>query len=202
VAAEILNFTEAHERVESFIRAKVTLVDASGLSVHIKHTRARGQDVTGYYRFADRRIVIAVKKRLKYPRRAAYGVGSKPIDRKRLGSRPYKLVWYEETFKSSDDLLIFVAGHEFWHFLCHTGQRAGDYEVRANCHGFMWLAEFHRWSGSPTDVEPIPPRPLRPDLPLPRPIPAHSLPVAARPASALRRPVAAAPRLPVQGELF
>lgn len=190
MAADIVNFTEGHERVEAFIRAKATLVDASGLSVHIKHTRARGQDVTGYYRFADRRIVIAVKKRLKYPRRAAYGVGSKPLDRKRLGSRPYKLVWYEKTFTSGDDLLIFVAGHEFWHFLCHTGQRAGDYEVRANCHGFMWLREFHRWSGSPTDVEPIPPRPLRPDLPPPRPIPARPM------------PAPAAPRMPVQGELF
>jgi len=195
VAAEITNLTDGHERVEAFIHAKAALIDATGLSVHIKHTRARGRDVTGYYRFADRRIVIAVKKRLKYPRRAAYGVGSRPVDRKRLGSRPYKLVWYEETFTSAEDLLVFVAGHEFWHFLCHTGQRSGDYEVRANCHGFMWLGEFHRWSGAPAQVEPIPTRPLRPDLP--PPIPAAP---PARPA--WLRPAAVATPAPVQGRLF
>jgi hypothetical protein len=183
VAAEIVNFTEGHQRVEAFIRAKAALIDTSGLSVHIKHTRSRGRDVTGYYRFADRRIVIAVKKRLKYPRRAAYGVGSRPVERKRLGSRPYKLVWHEETFTGAEDLLAFVAGHEFWHFLCHSGQRRGDFEVRANCHGFMWLGEFQRWSGRDGGIEPIPARPLRPDLPPPT-------------------PVVAASRMPVQGTLF
>jgi hypothetical protein len=106
-----------------------------------------------------------VKKRLKYPRRAAYGIGSEPLERKRLGARPYKLVWYEETFTSADDLLVFVAGHEFWHFLCHTGQRRGDFEVRANCHGFSWLSEFQRWSGAHAHVEDIPTRPRRPDAP-------------------------------------
>jgi hypothetical protein len=196
VAAEILNLTDGHQRVEAFIRAKAALIDdTAGLSVHIKHTRARGRDVTGYYRFADRRIVLAVKKRLKYPRQAAYGVGSKPVDRKRLGSRPYKLVWYEETFTSAEDLLVFVAGHEFWHFLCHSGQRRGDFEVRANCHGFMWLGEFQRWSGSPNPVEPIPFRPLRPDLPPPAPAAPQPAPLAAR-------PTAVVVRRPVQGELF
>jgi hypothetical protein len=196
VAAEILNLIDGHERAETFLRAKAALVDTTGLSIHIKHTRARGRDVTGYYRFADRRIVIAVKKRLKYPRRAAYGVGSRSIDRKRLGSRPYKLVWFEETFTSSEDLLVFVAGHEFWHFLCHTGQRSGDFEVRANCHGFMWLGEFQRWAGPPGSVEPIPMRPYRPDLPRPATAIAPT-PPPARP----RRPPAT-PSTPVQGELF
>jgi hypothetical protein len=202
VAVEITNLTEGHQRVEAFIRAKAALIETTGLSVHIKHTRARGRDVTGYYRFADRRIVLAVKKRLKYPRRAAYGVGSRPVDRQRLGSRPYKLVWYEETFASTADLLVFVAGHEFWHFLCHSGQRSGDYEVRANCHGFMWLGEFQRWPGSPAQVEPIPTRPLRPDLPPPLPVAAPPIAVVARPMAALPRRAPAAPRTPVQGKLF
>lgn len=202
MAVEITDFTEGHERVVAFIRAKATRINATGLSVHIKHTRARGRDVTGYYRFADRRIVLAVKKRLKYPRRAAYGVGSKPVDRKRLGSRPYKLVWYEETFRSSEDLLVFVAGHEFWHFLCHSGQRGGDYEVRANCNGFMWLGEFQRWSGPAAQVEPIPVRPLRPDLPPPIVVAAPSNPFEAQPIAALPTRVPTATRKPVQGELF
>jgi hypothetical protein len=161
---ELRDFTNESERVAAFIRAKAALVDASGLSVHIKHTRARGRDVTGYYRFADRRIVVAVKKRLRYPRRAAYGIGSAPVRRLRLGGRPYKLVWHEETFRSPEDLLIFVAGHEFWHFLCETGQRRGGFEVRCNCNGFLWLDEFKRWTGGP--VASVPKRPPRPDEPV------------------------------------
>ena len=162
--AEFRNSTGALERAEAFIRAKTELVDARGLSVHIKHTRARRRDVTGYYRFADRRIVVAVKKRLRYPRRAAYGIGSTPLRRLRLGGRPYKLVWYEDTFTSPDDLLIFVAGHEFWHFLCHTGQRRGGFEVRCNCNGFLWLSEFKLWAGGA--VATVPMRPPRPDEPM------------------------------------
>lgn len=202
MAAEILNLTDGHQRVEAFIRAKAALIDTTGLSIHIKHTRARGRDVTGYYRFADRRIVIAVKKRLKYPRRAAYGIGSRPAERKQLGSRPYKLVWYEDTFTSAEDLLVFVAGHEFWHFLCHTGQRSGDYEVRANCHGFMWLGEFQRWSGSQSNVEPIPPRPFRPDTPRPLPVVARSTSETITPVPAMPRRTPVASKKPVQGELF
>jgi hypothetical protein len=158
---ELRDFTGEMDRAASFIRAKAELVDARGLSVHLKHTRARRRDVTGYYRFADRRIVIAVKKRLRYPRRAAYGIGSTPVRRLRLGGRPYKLVWFEEAFTSPEDLAIFVAGHEFWHFLCHTGQRRGGFEVRCNCNGFLWLAEFKTWAGGP--VAAVPPRPPRPD---------------------------------------
>jgi len=170
------NTTGELVRAEAFIRAKATLVDTTDLSVHIKHTRARRRDVTGYYRFADRRMVVAVKKRLRYPRRAAYGIGSTPTSRLRLGGRPYKLVWYEETFTSPEDLLVFVAGHEFWHFLCHTGQRRGGFEVRCNCNGFLWLTEFKDWTGGP--VAPVPSRPPRPDE------------------------VAAAPSRSPQGELF
>jgi hypothetical protein len=171
---EIQNFTAGHERVEAFLRAKGEHADCSGLTVHIKHTRAKRRDVTGYYRFADRRIVIAVKKRLKYPRRAAYGIGSKPVERQRFGTRPYRLVWFEETFHGSDELLIFVAGHEFWHFLCHSGQRRGDFEVRANCLGFQWLAEFQRWPGSHAPVSAFPSRPLRPDVAVTSPSNPHS----------------------------
>lgn len=160
---EIENFTDGHERAEAFIRAKAALADFRGVSLHIKYTRAKGRDVTGYYRFADRRIVIAVKRRLKYPRRAAYGVGSRPIVRRLSSGRPYRLVWHEESFTSPDDLLIFVAGHECWHFLCHSGQRRGDFEVRANCLGFEWLAEFQRWPGAPAGVAGFPARPPRPD---------------------------------------
>jgi hypothetical protein len=161
VVIDIRDHTGEMERVAAFIDAKAALVDNRGLSVHIKHTRARRRDVTGYYRFADRRIVIAVKKRLRYPRAAAYGIGSTPVRRLRLGGRPYKLVWHEEMFRSPEDLLIFVAGHEFWHFLCHTGQRRGGYEVRCNCNGFLWLAEFKSWCGGA--VASVPARPPRPD---------------------------------------
>jgi len=159
----IRNFTGALARAEAFIRAKAALIATDGLSVHIKHTRAKGRDVNGYYRLTDRRIVIAVKKRLRYPRRAAYGVGSIPAAKRSIRGRPFKLLWYEDRFDGPDDLLVFVAGHEFWHFLCHSGQRKRDHETKANCHGFLWLREFRAWPGPGTPVAAIPVLPPRPD---------------------------------------
>jgi hypothetical protein len=162
-AVEITNFTGELARAEAFIRAKCALISTEGLTIHIKHTRAKRRDVTGYYRFADRRIVIAVRRRLRYPRRAAYGVGSVTLLHKPPRGRPYKLVWHEDRFDGPDDLLAFVAGHEIWHFLCHSGQRKGDHETKANCNGFLWLREFKCWAGAGARVEAIPPLPPRPD---------------------------------------
>ena len=158
---QLQNFTGKLERGEAFVRAKAALADTDGLSVHIKFTRAKGRDVNGYYRWDDRRMVLAVKQRLRYPRKAAYGVGTQSRDWQRLGGRPYRLLWHEEIFASPDDLLVFVAGHEFWHFMCHSGQRKRDHETRANCNGFAWLREFRTWEG--VAVEAIPPLPPRPD---------------------------------------
>ncbi len=153
---EIRNFTGAFPRAEMFVRSKAGLVLSEGLSLHIKFTRARGRDINGYYRWADQRMVIAVKKRLRFPRTAAYAVSTTPRTTKKPGTRPYRLVWHEERFDSPEDLLVFVAGHEFWHFLCHTGQRKRDHETKANCHGFTWLREFQTWPGEGHPVEAIP----------------------------------------------
>lgn len=193
---DLRNFTGRFERGEAFLRAKSTLVDTTGLSVHIKFTKARGRDLNGYYRWEDRRMVLAVKQRLRYPRQAAYGVGTRPRDSRRLGGAPYSLVWHEDRFDSEEDLLVFVAGHEFWHFLCHSGQRKRDHETRANCHGFLWLREFRTWAGPGCAVEEVPLLPPRPDLtPLEPAAPAQSLPLfASIPAGAPRRAVAAPPR--------
>ncbi|HYC54669.1 MAG TPA: hypothetical protein VEL28_07010 [Candidatus Binatia bacterium] len=163
VAAAITNFTHRLERGEAFVRAKSELVDTEGLSVHIKFTRARGRDVAGYYRWNDRRMVLAVKQRLRYPRRAAYGIGTTPRAPTSTARVPYRLVWHEEPFQSPDDLLVFVAGHEFWHFLCHSGQRKRDHETKANCHGFAWLREFRTWAGPGhpvTAIPMVPPSPI------------------------------------------
>lgn len=160
---EVRNFTGKLERAEAFVRAKAELADTAGLSVHVKFTKAKGRDVSGYYRWSDRRMVLAVKPRLRYPRVAAYGVGTLPKPDRRLGGLPYRLVWHEEPFESPDDLLVFVAGHEFWHFLCHSGQRKRDHETKANCHGFAWLAEFRTWAPGQAvaEIPAVPPRPDR-----------------------------------------
>lgn len=177
---EIRNFTGKMERGEAFVRAKAELADTSDLSVHIKFTKAKGRDVNGYYRWKDRRMVLAVKQRLRYPRAAAYGVGTTPRPDRRLGGLPYRLVWHEERFESPDDLLVFVAGHEFWHFLCHSGQRKRDHETKANCHGFAWLAEFRAWAPGMAVAE-IPAVPPRPDRPVADALPAPVVPASPPP---------------------
>src|SRR6185369_14321999 len=151
---ELRNFTGQLERGEAFVRAKAALVRTDELSVHIKFTKARERDIDGCYRWEDKRMVLAVKRRLHYPRLAAYGVGTEPRTDRRFGGRPYKLIWHEDRFESMDDLLVFVAGHEFWHYLCHSGQRKRDHETRANCNGFAWLREFRSWTGPELHVEP------------------------------------------------
>ena len=155
---EIKNYTSRLVRGEAFLREKCGRIRTDGLSIHIKFTRAKDCDLTGYYRFRDRRIVVAVRPRLRYPRLAAYGVGFADPSRRR------SKVWHQERFDDADELLVFVAGHEIWHFLCHSRQRIGDLESLANCNGFLWLEEFKRWNTGGASVEPIPQRPPRPDL--------------------------------------
>lgn len=191
---DIRNYTGRLERGEAFLRAKAALADAGALSIHIKYTKARGRDLNGYYRWEDQRMVLAIKQRLRYPRMAAYGVGTLPKTDRRLGGRPYKLVWHEERFDSADDLLVFVAGHEFWHFLCHTGQRKRDHETKANCHGFAWLREFRAWRGPEHPVEPIPMIPPRPDGVAALAAPAPSSPPEPAPARTTARVVLDAAR--------
>jgi hypothetical protein len=162
---EIKNYTGALERGEAFLRAKLTLINTHRLSIHIKHTRARGCDLTGYYRWHDRRLVAAVRPGLHYPVKAAYSVGQAPRKDGRSGFGRQK-IWYEDRFDSADDLFVFVAGHEVWHFLCDSRQRPAsrDQETLANCLGFIWLWEFKRWKGPGARVAPIPHEPPRPDL--------------------------------------
>ncbi len=162
MAFETSNFTGMLERAEAFFAAKCEHFTTDGLSVHIKYTRAKGRDFAGYYRAGDTRIVVAVKRRLRYPRDAAYGVGSVTCAKRVKGRRPYKLVWHEGRFTSPDDLLVFALGHETWHYLCGSGQRKGDHETKANCNGFLWLAEFQAWRGPGCRVAPAPEKPPRP----------------------------------------
>jgi hypothetical protein len=161
----IKNFTHRLARGEAFLQAKCRLIDTRKLSIHIKFTRARGCDLTGYYRWDDRRIVMAVKPGLRFPLKAAYSVAHAPSKdgRSKLGRQK---IWYEERFDSLDDLLVFVAGHEIWHFLCDSRQRPADLDQEdlANRVGFLWLAEFKRWRGEGARVASIPMNPPRPDL--------------------------------------
>ena len=160
---EFRNFTDGLGKAEAFIRAKCEQFATGGLSIHLKHTRAKDRDFDGYYRLDDSRLVVAVKQGLRYPRRAAYGVGSTSRQDWDGTGLPYHLVWHEDEFGSADDLAVFGAGHELWHFLCHTGQRRRDHETRANCNGFLWLAEFKDWPGPGAPVSAQPALPPRPD---------------------------------------
>jgi len=196
---EIRNYTGKLERGEAFLRAKAALADTDSLSIHSRADSVCGRDVNGYYRWEDRRMVLAVKQRLRYPRAAAYGVGTTPCSPRRLGGGlPYRLVWHEERFESGDDLLVFVAGHEFWHFLCHSGQRKRDHETKANCNGFAWLREFRTWTGTECPVAEIPMVPPRPDQTAASSTPLPAIAATIAPAAPTLFPMGtmAAPRAP------
>jgi hypothetical protein len=44
--------------------------------------------------------------------------------------------------RSADEAMVWIVGHETWHYLCKTRQLSGNWETRANRFGFEWLREF------------------------------------------------------------
>jgi hypothetical protein len=143
-----------------WICRKLSPYDTAALSLHLKRHRRKDQLFSGYCRYADMVIVAAIHQDLPLPFRLAKPVGSTPNRRRRCG---YDYVWHEVVIETADQALVWVAGHECWHFLCKTGQRSGNWETRANRFGFEWLTEFLAPAGPRAlfDEAPLSPPPGR-----------------------------------------
>jgi hypothetical protein len=80
-----------------------------------------------------------------YPHRYALAIGTvtreAPVRSRRRPEWSYVLE--NVTFRSAAEALVFVAGHEAFHFLRHSRQIAGrNTEPGANRHGLGWLEEW------------------------------------------------------------
>jgi len=123
----------------AFILSRLDRFDTSSLRLHLKFHRRKDQAVSGYFRFRDSLIVAAVRRKQRFPLKNAWPVGS----RKTNVGRGWAWVWDEEPVRDRDELMVWIAGHEVYHFLRHTRQVDGiQRETRANRFAFAWLREF------------------------------------------------------------
>jgi len=122
-----------------FILERLEPFDTSTLRLHLKFHSRRDQAVSGYFRYRDRLIVAAVRRRQRFPLKNQWPVGSRPV---RTG-RGWAWVWDEEPVRDRDELMVWIAGHEAFHFLRHTRQIGGiQRETRANRFAFEWLRGY------------------------------------------------------------
>ena len=137
---EFVNATDL-QLAPDWIREKLKTYDTRALRLHLKRHRRKDQLFSGYCRYDDCLIVAAVHEKLPLPFRLQKPVRSKPNPRT---ARGYEYIWRDMAVATADQALVWVAGHECWHFLCRTGQQKGNWETRANNFGFDWLEAFIR----------------------------------------------------------
>jgi len=147
---ELRNKTD-FRRAELFFEEKMKKYDVSRLLVEMKYTSSEGV-VTGwcqyprkYNRTEPYHIIVRVNPNLNYPRMWNHYVGTIQIPN---GFSPIE---DHEEFRSPEDAMVYVLGHEAWHFLCKTKQERGNWQTKANASGFKFLREFKEWSG-PVDI--------------------------------------------------
>lgn len=135
---EFLNLTDLTVGPE-WICQQLASFDTAALRLHLKRHRRKDQLFSGYCRYNDFQIVAAIHEIMPLPFLLQKPTGSTPNGRKRCG---YDFVWHEMKVATEDQALVWVVGHEIWHYLCKTRQMRGNWETRANRFGFDWLARF------------------------------------------------------------
>jgi len=143
---EYRNLTDL-ELAPRFILEKLQSFDTTRLRLHLKLHRRRDSPVSGYFRFKDCLIVAAVRRVQRFPLKNRWPVATRPAP----GWRGWAWVCDEEEVRDRDELLVWVAAHEIYHFLRHTRQVPGiQRETRANRFAFEWLREFKAVRASAT----------------------------------------------------
>ncbi len=134
----------ALERLESF--------DTRNLRLHLKYHRRKDQEISGYYRFEDFLVVAAVRRKQRFPLKNEWPVGSRKTGR----GRGWAWVWDNEPARNSEELMVWICGHELFHFLRHTKQISGiNRETRANRFAFEWLRAFKAAEVNRQDPPPL-----------------------------------------------
>jgi hypothetical protein len=135
---EFRNLTDL-VRAPAFVLERLRPFDTSTLRLHLKFHRRKDQPVSGYFRYADSLVVAAVRRKQRFPLKNEWPVATRPS----RGRRRFAWVWDAEPVRDRDELMVWIAGHELYHFLRHTRQVEGiQRETRANRFAFAWLREF------------------------------------------------------------
>jgi hypothetical protein len=143
---EFLNATDLHEAAE-WIQQQLEPFDTSPLRLHLKRHRRKDQLFSGYCRYDDSLIVAAIHEKMPVPFLLQKPIGSTPNKRRRCG---YDYLWHELVIETEAMAMVWVVGHECWHYLCKTKQMKGNWETRANKYGFEWAERYANESAKQT----------------------------------------------------
>jgi len=128
---------------EKFIRMKLEQYDTSKLKLHLKYTKSRTNSYDGYCRYKDFYTVAAINEellKLRLPFEMIWAIGTEQVT-----EQIYNFIEDSEEVTTFDEVMVWIAAHELWHFLCKTKQEKYNYQTRANKFGFLWLREFKLW---------------------------------------------------------
>jgi hypothetical protein len=64
------------------------------------------------------------------------------VSTRQLGNGFFEWLYDTETEVTDEEQMVWLLGHEIWHFLCKSKQEKGNWETRSNANGFKWLREF------------------------------------------------------------
>jgi len=137
-------------QAENFIRQEVKPFETTGLSVCLKYTQDKDSALRGYFRPRDGRIIAAVNPTVALPALLRF-----PVRTEASRGGHFQSAYDEVAAATLDELMIWVFFHELHHFLCHTRQRTGHWQTKANAYGFEMLRKFKSTVASQTP-EPAP----------------------------------------------
>jgi hypothetical protein len=83
------------------------------------------------------KIRVRVNERILYPFQEIMSVATKPIN-----ETMWEWINDKEELRNEEENMVFVLGHEMWHFLCKTKQEKGNRQTKANAFGYKMLREF------------------------------------------------------------
>jgi hypothetical protein len=93
-------------------------------------------DRKGTYKLSCR-----IRRDIRYPYKEELTIGS--IQLPEIRSWKYITAWL--TAHNDMELMVWIIGHELWHYLCKDKQRRGNYQTKANLYGLRMLKEYRRW---------------------------------------------------------
>ena len=97
-----------------------------------------GNMKAGYYAWKKGtfRITTAIDINLAYPYEERMPVATRQL------AVDFEWIYDKEMLRNAEENMVWILGHEVWHYLCKTKQEKGNYQTKSNANGYKWLREF------------------------------------------------------------
>jgi len=144
---KIKNKIEGCEKAIDFILSEISNYNTTDLTVTLLNVNC---DVhKGYCEYPvqkrkglDYRITAGINPNLNYCVRVRYFIGTKQWTGATKG---FSWIEQDTNLKDCNENLIWIFFHELWHFLCHSKQKKGNYQTKANVFGFDMLEKYRNY---------------------------------------------------------